>query len=100
MDNMPEPIIVPLPVDNPKKDRALWVHLDQLQGPDAVRILSIEIDKWLREEKTRTIKDLSKKSGLGRRTVSKIWYRETRYPQFLTCIMLFKALGFVAMRLE
>lgn len=97
---MTDPTIITLPISNPQKETALWIQLDQLQGPDAVGILSQEINRWLKEDKHRTIKDLSKKSGLGAKTVSRIWYRETRYPQFITCILLFKALGFVAIRLE
>lgn len=75
------------------------VHLDQLTGPEAVALLSREIDEWLLHEHA-TIKDLAKRAGLGRATVSRIWYRETSYPRLLTCILLFKALGYVAMRLE
>ena len=43
---------------------------------------------------------LATAAQLTPRTVAKIMTRETRSPRMLTCIMLFKALGFRAVRLE
>lgn len=78
----------------------LSIQLDRLDGPEGVRLLSVEIHNWLKEDKTRTLKLLAKRANLGIKTVSKIWYKETTSPRFLTCILLFKALGFVAVKLE
>jgi hypothetical protein len=90
--------------------RMLNLSLDQLIGFEGVKILAGLIQEWhltpeaLRVGRGEThrgqLKYLAAKANLTPRTVSKIMHRETRAPQMLTCIMLFKALGFSAVRFE
>jgi hypothetical protein len=83
--------------------RMLHLSLDQLVGFEGVKILAELIRQWhlTREaEKGHELRYLARKANLTPRTVSRIMNRETRAPRMLTCIMLFKALGFSAVRFE
>ncbi len=82
-----------------KPSRVLHLQLDQLVGFEGVKILAKLIQQWHMVEKQQ-IAVLAQKAGLQPRTVSRIMSRETKAPRMLTCILLFKALGFSAMRLE
>jgi transcriptional regulator with XRE-family HTH domain len=80
---------------------ALSLQLDQLVGFEGVKILSGLIHEWhLKEPFENTIKKLAQKANLTPTTVSRIMNRDTKSPRMLTCIMLFKALGFSAVRFE
>jgi transcriptional regulator with XRE-family HTH domain len=80
---------------------ALSLQLDQLVGFEGVKILSELIREWhLKEPFENTIKKLAQKANLTPTTVSRIMNRDTKSPRMLTCIMLFKALGFSAVRFE
>lgn len=86
--------------------RMLYFSLDQLVGFEGVKILSGLIQEWHTTPATeadgqkRQIKHLATKANLCPQTVSRIMNRETMSPRMLTCIMLFKALGFSAVRFE
>ena len=79
--------------------RALSLSLDDLVGFEGVKLLAKLIQQWI-DRGRRKLKDLATAAQLTPRTVAKIMTRETRSPRMLTCIMLFKALGFRAVRLE
>jgi hypothetical protein len=89
-----------------QQHRMLHLQLDQLVGFEGVKILSGLIQEWhtTPEAKAagekRQIKQLAMKANLTPTTVSRIMNRETMSPRMLTCIMLFKALGFSAVRFE
>ena len=76
----------------------LSLSLDQLVGFEGVKILA----KLLQEEVRRGVllKDIARKANLTRPTVSRIMNRDTKSPRMLTCIMLFKAVGFTAVRFD
>lgn len=76
------------------------ISLDELDSYKGVKLLSSLLTEHLRSHKGETIKGLVKRAGLTPRTVSRIISRDTMSPRLLTVILLFKALGFVAMRLE
>lgn len=82
----------------------LHLSLDQLVGFEGVKILAGLIQDWLltpvKDGPKRQLKQLAQKANLGTVTVSRIMNRETMSPRMLTCIMLFKALGFTAVRFE
>jgi len=78
---------------------ALSLQLDQLVGFEGVKILSGLIQEW-HVGTGGKIKELAQKANLTPTTVSRIMHYETKSPRMLTCIMLFKALGFSAVRLE
>jgi hypothetical protein len=80
--------------------RGLHVSLDELVGFEGVKLLAKLIQQWHRADKSRKLKDLARLANLTPTTVSRIMSRETRSPRMLTCIMLFKALGFTAVRFE
>jgi hypothetical protein len=86
--------------------RMLHLPLDQLVGFEGVKVLAGLIQQWhtTREAEEaghrHQLRYLARKANLTPRTVSRIMNRETRAPQMLTCIMLFKALGFSAVRFE
>ena len=87
--------VIPLP-----SRRVLSLSLDELVGFEGVKILARLIQEWIIGDKKRAIKELAKRANLTPQTVSRIMNRETKSPRMLTCIMLFKALGFRAVRLE
>lgn len=76
------------------------LQLDELTGPRAVSLLSTLINEWLNANKAHTLKSFAKKTSLSTKTVSRIWYKETQSPRFETTIILFKTLGFQAIRLQ
>lgn len=80
--------------------KTLVLSLDQLVGFEGVKILSGLIQEWFTSDKQRRIKDLAQKANLTPTTVSRIMHYETKSPRMLTCIMLFKALGFSAVRFD
>ena len=90
--------------------RGLHLQLDQLVGFEGVKILAGLIQEWHTSTEAEQVgrgathrgrlSYLARKANLHPTTVSKIMNRETRAPQMLTCIMLFKALGFSAVRFE
>lgn len=86
-------------VVNIQAQRAVQIPLDQLAGFEGVKLLSDMIQKWHRQSGGK-VQDLARKANLTPTTVSRIMSRETKSPRMLTCIMLFKALGFSAIRLE
>jgi hypothetical protein len=100
---MPAAALKVIPI-RPHHRKMLHFSLDQLVGFEGVKILSGLIQEWLlqrdAEGKRRQLKDLAQKASLYPQTVSKIMNRETMSPRMLTCIMLFKALGFSAVRFE
>ncbi len=77
----------------------LVLQLDQLVGFEGVKILAQLLKRYNLEHKV-TIKDIAYKANLLPVTVSRIMNRETKAPRMLTCIMLFKALDFKAVRFE
>jgi len=77
----------------------LNLSLDELVGFEGVKLLAKLIQQWHKEDTSRKLKDLAQKAQLTPTTVSRIMNRETRMHRMLTCIMLFKALGFTAVRL-
>lgn len=80
---------------------SLYVSLDQLVGFEGVKLLSKLIRDWhLRDTQHNTIKSLAIKANLTPTTVSRLMDHTTKSPRMLTCIMIFKALGFVAVRFE
>jgi hypothetical protein len=79
---------------------AIVLQLDQLTGRLGVAVMSREIDTWLRAEPGRTLHQLATKATLADATVSRVYYRETVEPRFLTICMLLKAVGFVAARFD
>ena len=81
-----------------RKRRQLSLSLDQLVGFEGVKILAT----LLQDEVVRGVqmKNIAQKANLTRPTVSRIMNRETMSPRMLTCIMLFKALGFTAVRFD
>jgi transcriptional regulator with XRE-family HTH domain len=79
--------------------RGLHVSLDELVGFEGVKLLAKLIQQHVRKQHS-TVKDLARAANLTPTTVSRIMSRETRSPRMLTCIMLFKALGFTAVRFE
>jgi hypothetical protein len=79
--------------------RGLHVSLDELVGFEGVKLLAKLIQQHVRQQHS-TVKDLARAANLTPTTVSRIMSRETRSPRMLTCIMLFKALGFTAVRFE
>lgn len=90
-----------------KQNGYMRVSLDQLVGFEGVKLLA----KLIQEHHTggkggrhrvdrHSIKELAKRANLTPVTVSRIMNRETKSPRMLTCIMLFKALGFTAVRFE
>jgi len=83
-----------------KGRRPLVLSLDQLVGFEGVKILSGLIQEWNITGEKRQLKELAQKANLHPTTVSKIMNRETMSPRMLTCIMLFKALGFSAVRFD
>lgn len=83
-----------------RAQRVLSLSLDQLVGFEGVKLLAGLIQEWLSPGSGRKIKDLAAKANLTPPTVSRIMNRETKSPRMLTCIMLFKALGFTAVRIE
>lgn len=85
--------VVPMP-----RARHLVLSLDDLVGFEGVKTLA----KLLQEEIRRGVllKDISHKANLLPKTVSRIMTRETMAPRMLTCIMIFKALGFSAVRFD
>ena len=83
-----------------KGRRPLVLALDQLVGFEGVKILSGLIQEWNVGGDKRTIKELAAKANLTPTTVSRIMNRDTKSPRMLTCIMLFKALGFSAVRFD
>jgi len=85
--------IVPL---RPVKE--LVLSLDQLTGFDGVKTLAKLLQQEIRSGVL--LKDIARKANLQRNTVAKIISRDTKAPRMLTCIMLFKALGFKAVRLD
>lgn len=86
-------------VINIRSQKAVQLSLDQLAGFEGVKVLSTMIQQWHHQSGGR-IKDLAQKANLTPTTVSRIMNRDTKSPRMLTCIMLFKALGFSAIRLE
>lgn len=94
----------------PHGPRTLQLQLDQLVGFEGVKILAGLIQEWHLSPEARgaghgpshrgQLSFLARKAGLHPTTVSKIMNRETRAPQMMTCILLFKALGFSAVRFE
>jgi hypothetical protein len=80
--------------------KSLRLQLDQLVGFEGVKILSELIREWHLQNTDNKIKLLAQKANLTPTTVSRILHYETKSPRMLTCIMLFKALGFTAVRLE
>lgn len=85
--------------------RGLSLSLDQLVGYEGVKTLAGLIQDWLLTpdrdgKRTRRVKDLAIKAGLYPNTVSRIMNRETRSPHMMTCILIFKALGFSAVRFD
>lgn len=97
------PKVVPI---RPHHHKALQLSLDQLVGFEGVKILAGLIQEWLLQPaakingEKRQIKHLAALANLCPQTVSRIMNRETMSPRMLTCIMLFKALGFTAVRFE
>lgn len=95
--------VVPLRTSHRKM---LHLQLDQLVGYEGVKILAGLIQEWhlspsaVALGKRHQLSHLARKANLTPTTVSKIMNRETRQPRMLTCIMLFKALGFSAVRFE
>jgi len=83
-----------------KGRKPLILSLDQLVGFEGVNILAKLIQEWNITGEKRQIKELAQKANLHPTTVSKIMNRETKSPRMLTCIMLFKALGFSAVRFD
>ena len=79
--------------------RGLHVSLDELVGFEGVKLSAKLIQQHVRKQHS-TVKDLARAANLTPTTVSRIMSRETRSPRMLTCIMLFKALGFTAVRFE
>ena len=81
-----------------RKRKHLSLSLDQLVGFEGVKILAT----LLQDEVVRGVqmKNIAQKANLTRPTVSRIMNRETMSPRMLTCIMLFKALGFTAVRFD
>ena len=79
---------------------SLSLQLDQLVGFEGVKVLSELIREWHLSNPDNKIKLLAQKANLTPTTVSRILHYETKSPRMLTCIMLFKALGFTAVRLE
>lgn len=84
----------------------LHLSLDQLVGFEGVKILASLIQEWHISPEAKQAGDkhriglLARKANLCPQTVSRIMSRETKSPRMLTCIMLFKALGFTAVRFE
>jgi hypothetical protein len=78
--------------------RGLQLSLDQLVGFEGVKVLA----KLIQKEVVRGVllKTIAQRANLTTRTVSKIMNRETMSPRMLTCIMIFKALGFTAVKFE
>lgn len=77
----------------------LSMALDELVGYRGVLLLS----RLLREHHKRnrvSVKEIAAKANLTPQTVSRIMSRDTKSPRMLTCIMLFKAIGFVAVQFE
>jgi hypothetical protein len=70
------------------------IQLDQLSGSHATSWLCEDIDAYLK--RGHSLKQFADKAGLGTKTVSRLWYRETQYPRLLTVVMLLKALGYAA----
>lgn len=101
----PPPTAKVVPI-RPGHRKMLYFSLDQLVGFEGVKILSGLIQEWHTTPATeadgqkRQIKHLAMKANLTPTTVSRIMNRETMSPRMLTCIMLFKALGFSAVRFE
>lgn len=90
--------VVPL---RPHGRKFLQLSLDELVGFEGVKTLARLIQEWhTAPGKQRLIKDLARKADLLPRTVSRIMSRDTKAPRMLTCIMIFKALGFSAVRFE
>jgi hypothetical protein len=90
--------IIPFP--NQQKP-FLLVDLDDLVGFHGVKLLARQIQSWMKaNKKEHTFKVLAQRSQLTPKTVSRIMNRETMAPRMLTCIMLFKAIGFKAARFE
>ena len=98
--------VVPITTIYPGGRRALSLSLDQLVGFEGVKILARLIQEWhlSAEAKEAGVRHrlgvLARKANLCPATVSRIMNRETKQPRMLTCIMLFKALGFSAVRFE
>lgn len=98
--------VIPIPIRPPQHRRMLHLSLDQLVGFEGVKILAGLIQEWLIQPaakingEKRHIKHLAALANLTPTTVSRIMNRETMSPRMLTCIMLFKALGFSAVRFE
>jgi len=84
-----------------KGRRALVLQLDQLAGYEGVKILSGLIREYLMDPSHNgTFKNLARKANLTPTTVSNIASGHTKAPRMNTCIMMFKALGFSAVRLD
>jgi hypothetical protein len=83
-----------------RSQRVLQLSLDQLVGFEGVKVLAKLIQEWHLQNPENRIKVLAQKANLTPTTVSRILNRDTKSPRMLTCIMLFKALGFSAVRLE
>lgn len=90
----------------PHRKKMLQLQLDQLVGFEGVKILAGLIQEWhttpeaKEAGKRHQISYLARKANLTPTTVSRIMNRETKQPRMLTCIMLFKALGFSAVRFD
>lgn len=104
---LPSAKVIPIPTTRAPLDRKmLHLSLDQLVGFEGVKILANLIQEWLLQPaakingEKRKIKHLAAAANLYPQTVSKIMNRETMSPRMMTCIMLFKALGFTAVRFE
>lgn len=95
-----------VPITHSRGRKGLHLQLDQLVGYEGVKILAGLIQEWHLSKEAETaghrhrLSYLARKANLTPTTVSKIMNRETRQPRMLTCIMLFKALGFSAVRFE
>lgn len=76
------------------------IPLARLDGYEAVRFTSIEVNKWLRKRPDNTIKKLAKKSGLNVQTVSRLVCRETKSPHITTIIRLLSSIGFSAVKFQ
>jgi hypothetical protein len=84
-----------------RPDMTLVVSLDDLIGYKGVKLLARLIQKWvLTDKKHNTYKLLAAKANLHPKTVVRIMERVTVSPRLTTVIMLFKALGFSAVRFE
>lgn len=82
------------------RPRVLTLQLDQLAGFEGVKLLAGLIQDWVKSDPKSRLKELARLAQLHPTTVSRIMYRQTMSPRLLTCIMIFKALGFKAMRIE